>query len=82
MLLSTLSDDSHQVLVEDDGAGFNAAAVGAEADEHLGLGIMRERAAKMDGELRIESEPGEGTRVVLRFSDPKTPVAVEHRSVA
>jgi two-component system nitrate/nitrite sensor histidine kinase NarX len=29
---------------------------------------MRERAQRLPGELSIESEPGEGTRVLLTFS--------------
>ncbi len=29
---------------------------------------MEERAKRLGGALRIESEPGEGTRVELRFS--------------
>jgi signal transduction histidine kinase len=28
---------------------------------------MRERAERLPGELTIESEPGEGTRIVLSF---------------
>jgi two-component system nitrate/nitrite sensor histidine kinase NarX len=28
---------------------------------------MRERAERLPGELTIESEPGEGTRIVLTF---------------
>ena len=32
---------------------------------------MRERASKIGGELKIESEPGEGTRVVLEISNKK-----------
>jgi two-component system nitrate/nitrite sensor histidine kinase NarX len=29
---------------------------------------MEERARRLGGDLRIESEPGEGTRIELRFS--------------
>jgi len=32
---------------------------------------MRERAAALGGELRIESEPGRETRVLLRAPLPK-----------
>jgi signal transduction histidine kinase len=32
---------------------------------------MRERAVAMGGELQIESEPGQGTRVRLRIPLPK-----------
>lgn len=55
------------LLVEDDGVGFDAPPEGAQAGEHIGLSIMRERARRIGADLRIESEPGEGTRVELRF---------------
>jgi two-component system nitrate/nitrite sensor histidine kinase NarX len=59
----------YTLLVEDDGVG--AATPATETDhpgEHVGLLIMEERAKRLGGALRIESEPGEGTRVELRFS--------------
>ncbi|MDX2315568.1 MAG: histidine kinase [Gammaproteobacteria bacterium] len=69
LLLRCESVGDYTLLVEDDGVG-NASPT-AEADqpgEHVGLLIMEERAKRLGGELRIESEPGEGTRVELRFS--------------
>ncbi len=50
--------------VEDDGVGFSVAAAEAE-DVCLGLFGMRERAAYAGGSARIESAPGEGTRVTV-----------------
>ncbi len=57
------------VLVEDDGEGIGDESGSRRGGpgEHVGLSIMRERAALLGGELRIESEPGEGTRVELHF---------------
>lgn len=55
------------VLVEDNGMGFTPGTMSPRAGEHIGLSVMEERAAKIGGELRIESEPGEGTRVELTF---------------
>ena len=69
--------DNHmngEVLIEDDGVGLQAPAFSGHPGEHIGLSIMEERARKMGGELKIESEPGEGTRVQLTFSeDTKQP---------
>ena len=62
----------YYVLVEDDGAGFDKPINSAHPGEHIGLGIMRERAQKIGGTLLVDSEPGEGTRVVLRFNWPET----------
>ncbi|MCW8888129.1 MAG: histidine kinase [Gammaproteobacteria bacterium] len=58
-----------EVLIEDDGVGLLTPAFSGHPGEHIGLSIMEERARKMGGELKIESEPGEGTRVQLTFSD-------------
>lgn len=55
------------VLIENDGKGFDKAAIQSEAGKHLGLTIMKERAKYLGGKLKIDSEPDEGTRVELRF---------------
>jgi len=49
--------------IVDDGCGFDAAD-GAD-DSHVGLRIMRERADRIGAEVRVESAPGRGTRVVI-----------------
>jgi two-component system nitrate/nitrite sensor histidine kinase NarX len=60
---------AYALLVEDDGVGAATPAKEQEhPGEHVGLQIMEERAKRLGGALRIESEPGEGTRVELRFS--------------
>jgi two-component system nitrate/nitrite sensor histidine kinase NarX len=57
------------ILIEDDGVGISENAYGSPG-EHIGLTIMRERAARLGGILRVESEPGEGTRIVLELNQP------------
>jgi two-component system nitrate/nitrite sensor histidine kinase NarX len=69
ILLRNNPDTYCHVLIEDDGVGINKQVYGS-AGEHVGLTIMRERANKIGGNLRIESEPGEGTRVVLEINKP------------
>lgn len=49
--------------VVDDGIGFSPSAEERAGPLHLGLSSMRERAALVDGTLRIETAPGEGTTV-------------------
>ncbi len=68
-------DDLYTVLIEDDGLGMTATADGTAPGEHAGLAIMRERTQRVPGQIVIESEPGEGTRIVLIFTAP--PVAVK-----
>ena len=58
------------ILIEDDGVGINEQAYGSPG-EHIGLTIMKERTARLGGELRVESEPGEGTRIVLELNQPE-----------
>ncbi len=60
--------EAMRVLVEDDGEGF--ASPGSVGRDHIGLSIMEERAREIGGELVIESEAGEGTRVILEFPIP------------
>ena len=54
-------------LVEDDGEGFDPEAV-EEATPSWGVGLesMRERLDMLGGSLRVDSEPGAGTKVEMR----------------
>ena len=75
ILVRCESDGDYTLLVEDDGVGTAVPAPETGSPgEHVGLLIMKERATRLGGELRIESEPGEGTRIELRFN-----VAAEER---
>lgn len=76
-VLTRKDGEQYLVLVEDDGEGFRAGQLEGKPGEHVGLTIMRERARRIGGELRIESEPGEGTRVELTFSHPRVVPMVE-----
>jgi len=67
IILSKVKNDRYRVLIEDDGVGISGDMEGAEPGEHVGLNIMRERARRIDGDLSIETEPGEGTRIELLF---------------
>ncbi|MEJ7646427.1 MAG: PAS domain S-box protein [Chryseolinea sp.] len=59
------SEEFVTLTVKDNGQGFNPAEAGSK--ETLGLIGMRERAAMMGGDLRIESLPGRGTHVLLNI---------------
>jgi two-component system nitrate/nitrite sensor histidine kinase NarX len=80
-ILLNNEDDLYTVLIEDDGLGMVEAAGGAPG-EHAGLAIMRERTERLRGQIVIESEHGEGTRIVLMFTAPPpagVPAAVAQR---
>jgi two-component system nitrate/nitrite sensor histidine kinase NarX len=67
-------EDLYTVLIEDDGFGM-AGNAGDLPAAHAGLAIMRQRAERLPGQLVIESEPGEGTRIILIFNAPPPPAA-------
>jgi signal transduction histidine kinase len=54
-----------RLTVEDDGPGFDAAAVAGPGDGHFGLTIMRERARAAGGALEVGSAAAGGARVTL-----------------
>jgi PAS domain S-box-containing protein len=64
------------LVVSDEGRGFNLATTA----ENRGIGLitMQERVSLVDGDLRIESQPGSGTtihaRVPLVATDSNSPV--------
>lgn len=62
-----MRDDSFVVQVEDDGSGFDVAAVQDRYDERGSLGMinLHERTELLGGTIRIESAPGKGTRVTV-----------------
>ncbi|VAW95583.1 Nitrate/nitrite sensor protein [hydrothermal vent metagenome] len=70
VILHSEPNGEYSILIEDDGIGFNNEDLELEFSDHIGLNIMDERALKINGTVRIESEAGEGTRVVLRFPHP------------
>lgn len=67
ILLSCDGAGGYRLLVEDDGKGLGEAKAEPGPGERLGLSIMRERSFYLGGELQVDSDPGEGTRIDLRF---------------
>lgn len=59
---------NHHILIENDGQGFETPHASDHPGKHVGLSIMSERANYLGGDLRIESEPDEGTRIELYFT--------------
>ncbi len=57
-----------ELSVSDNGRGFNQTGISAD---HLGLGIMRERAEAIQADFVVDSQPDRGTQVIVRW--PKLP---------
>ncbi len=71
------SESVLELVVRDDGVGFDVAKTLEEAArrDRLGLLGMRERVQILGGSLEVESEPGRGTRI--RVSLPLAEAAAE-----
>ena len=77
ILMRASGNAEFMIMIEDDGVGIEGVVSGRPG-EHIGLNVMQERAARLHGTLTIETEPGEGTRVTLRFQHPLAqPVAFQ-----
>ena len=68
--LPRLRPDVIVLEVSDDGIGFTPPLLegpgATEREEHIGLRGMRERVHLVGGQLRVISQPGQGTRVVVQ----------------
>lgn len=70
LLMRRSGQGGYLVLIEDDGIGLPDDPPSGGPGEHVGLNIMNERARRIGGHIVFESEPGEGTRLLLRFGPP------------
>ena len=70
----TKHDDIVQLIIKDDGVGFDAAQHAARKIRKgvLGLLGMRERAAYVGGTLKVESGPRAGTEIEVRIPPPRS----------
>jgi len=62
-----------ELLIEDTGSGFDAAAVAGRRgfDHGLGMQSMKERAELSGASYEIHSAPGEGTSICVRWPSPE-----------
>ena len=58
-------DDDIVLSLRDNGVGFDTSAPGPEG--HFGMAMMRERAQVGGGRFEVESQPGQGTTITVRF---------------
>jgi signal transduction histidine kinase len=65
----TFSEKEVELVVADDGAGFEPARV-AVSGRRYGLVGIRERVAQLGAHLELVSAPGRGTRLVVRVRTP------------
>ncbi len=70
VLLRCTANGGFRVLIEDDGIGFEEQILDSDTGEHIGLSIMQQRARRADASFSVESEPGEGTRIIVEITGP------------
>jgi signal transduction histidine kinase len=66
LLRLTVTGDQLEILVQDDGCGFNPALIKGN-----GLDNLKERMSKLNGSCQINSSFGTGTSITLKVTLPK-----------
>lgn len=66
----TNHEDSINIMVEDNGKGFNPSQV-TKTNKGMGISSIDKRVAHLDGVMTIESEPNKGTTIIIDI--PLTP---------
>jgi nitrate/nitrite-specific signal transduction histidine kinase len=62
-----LEDDTIEIIIQDNGQGFDPDDERRSNWDGFGLRFMRERAARVGGSLGINSQPGQGVQVAIRL---------------
>ena len=57
-----------ELCIRDDGRGFDSRLTTSSG--HYGLRMMRERAEAVGAQLSVTSQPGHGTELIIRWSNP------------
>jgi len=63
--LQRLNCERIEIVIQDDGRGFDVALVPQTGESGLGLRFMAERAERVGGTFEIKSQPGQGTQIVV-----------------
>jgi signal transduction histidine kinase len=61
----THQDSRAQIVISDDGCGFDPEQLSLDASNHFGLVFMSERMEQIGGNVKIVSKPGAGTQVLI-----------------
>lgn len=60
-----------ELLIEDNGTGFDPSQLDSLSQPHWGLSTMQERARAIHGQMEIISSPGNGTKIFVKI--PRQP---------
>jgi two-component system, NarL family, sensor histidine kinase DegS len=62
-----IDENRVRIVVEDNGKGFDAKPIFGQGAKTVGLPSLKERVEALGGELDLDSDPGQGTRVSLEI---------------
>jgi GAF domain-containing protein len=65
LTIQGLEDGRIEITIQDNGRGFDPDSKQQSGRKGFGLRSMRERAERVGGSLKVESQPGQGTRVII-----------------
>ena len=69
-VMTRLKDDMHEIVIRDNGTGFDPESIREKKSDYIGLNNVRERIESMcGGTLEVESRAGEGTTVTIRIPE-------------
>ena len=68
------NNDDFTLTISDNGLGFDDDTLDRLSPDHVGLGIMHERARRISAELQVQSQPQSGTQVKLTLPQNKRTV--------
>ncbi len=76
VVLQQMKEGGMQIIVSDEGAGFDPRRLNNPGGNQEGFGLfsIRERIALLGGDIEISSAPGKGCRVVLKIPVVQEPV--------
>jgi signal transduction histidine kinase len=66
-ITSDLHNNTIQLILQDNGIGFDVAQVQSNAHRSFGLLNIEERIKMMDGNLTFETAPGQGTKFIINL---------------
>ncbi len=68
VMIRLLEGNRVQILIEDDGVGIEPSTQKILPGQQIGLKSMHERAARIKANFTLDSDPGEGTRIILEIN--------------
>ena len=71
-IAGTIDDGNILFSVKDNGCGFDPDLAPSISQGHFGLQGIAERLERLNGEMKIESSPGKGAKVIVTLPIPRS----------